>query len=727
MASSFGGTIKLQQESEYKKALSSICDNLRVLGSEMKVVTSQYDKNDNSSKKLKETNEVLTKKINEQQEKVKILKEALESAKKETGENSTTTKKWQTQLNDAQAELNKMNRELGNSSANLKEVGENTLKLGDLIKANLISDAIKGGLSAIANGIKSIGNAMSSALVDGASYADNIITLSAQTGIATDQLQEYQAVAELTDVPLETITKSMAKMTKSLESNEEKYKSLGISIRNTDGSLRDNQEIFNETIGKLGEMSNETERDALSMQLFGKSAQELNPLIKLGSDGLAELTDAAYEMGAVLSEDALKSLGELDDQFQIFKSTTKSTGNILASAFAPAVSGVTRNINTLMIGINALIGSVVDGDSGGISDAMGMISDSVNTLVENISEQIPQLMELAGTLIQTLGQALVDNLPVITSAGLQVITQLLNGITSNLGAILPVVVKVLMQIVSSLVENLPMILEAGVKVLVELVHGIAQSLPTLIPTIMDALLLMVNTLIGNIDLIIDAGIELIIGLAEGLINAIPVLIDKIPIIIDKLVTAIIGNLPKIIEMGIRIIVELGKGLIMAIPQLVSKTPEIISSLASGLLNGLSSIKDVGKNLISGLWDGIKEKWEGLKNAVSDFGSGIVNKFKSVFGIHSPSRVFKEQIGTNLALGIEEGFGDTMSSVAENMSNMIPTDFDTSVNLNSNGTNSLNYNTLVNAFKEVLKDTKVVMNGREMGSFVSDVVERVVYS
>ena len=181
MASSFGGTIKLQQESEYKKALSGICDNLKVLSSEMKVVTSQYDKNDNSSKKLKETNEVLTKKITEQQEKVKILKDALESAKKETGENSTTTKKWQTQLNDAQSELNKMNRELGNSSENLKEVGENTLKLGDLIKANLISDAIKGGLTAIANGIKSIGSAMSSAIVDGASYADNIMTLSAQS------------------------------------------------------------------------------------------------------------------------------------------------------------------------------------------------------------------------------------------------------------------------------------------------------------------------------------------------------------------------------------------------------------------------------------------------------------------------------------------------------------------------------------------------------------------
>ena len=112
MAGSFGGTIKLKGESEYQKALRGITDNLKVLTSEMKVVTSQYDKNDKSASNLSQQNTVLNKKIEEQKEKVNILKKALEDARKETGDNSTTTKKWQTQLNDAKAELNKLEKSL---------------------------------------------------------------------------------------------------------------------------------------------------------------------------------------------------------------------------------------------------------------------------------------------------------------------------------------------------------------------------------------------------------------------------------------------------------------------------------------------------------------------------------------------------------------------------------------------------------------------------------------
>ena len=104
--SSFGGTVKLTGESEYRKALSEISSNLKVLNSEMKAVTSEYDKNDKSVANLSSQNEVLNKKIDEQEKKVKVLKDALEKSKSETGENSETTKKWQIELNNAQAELN---------------------------------------------------------------------------------------------------------------------------------------------------------------------------------------------------------------------------------------------------------------------------------------------------------------------------------------------------------------------------------------------------------------------------------------------------------------------------------------------------------------------------------------------------------------------------------------------------------------------------------------------
>lgn len=175
MGKGFVSSVKLTGEDDFKKALNGITDNLRTLSSEMKVVTSQYDKNDKSAENLTSQNEVLRKKIKEQEEAVRVYKNALEQAKTETGENSVTTQKWQANLNNAQADLNKLNRQLENNERTMSEAtdgtkeetsalkdfgteadnsGKKALSLGDIIKGNLISDAIKSGLSALASGIK---------------------------------------------------------------------------------------------------------------------------------------------------------------------------------------------------------------------------------------------------------------------------------------------------------------------------------------------------------------------------------------------------------------------------------------------------------------------------------------------------------------------------------------------------------------------------------------------
>ena len=146
-------------DAKYQKALGEITDDLRLLDSEMRVVNSQYEKNDKSADKLAATSDVLRKKISAQQEKVSILKAALAESEAETGKNSDTTKKWKEQLNNAEAELNEMNKELKDQHKNLDESGEKALKLGDIIKANLISDAITSGIKALGGAIKSIGSA----------------------------------------------------------------------------------------------------------------------------------------------------------------------------------------------------------------------------------------------------------------------------------------------------------------------------------------------------------------------------------------------------------------------------------------------------------------------------------------------------------------------------------------------------------------------------------------
>ena len=373
--------------------------------------------------------------------------------------------------------------------------------------------------------------------------------------------------------------------------------------------------------------------------------------LNLGIKGTQEgFLEAAHNAGYMV--DDVKELTS-SDILDILEKTAEQYG-VLGKTAEEAMKTIQGSTKATKAAWTNLVTAIAR-DQVDFEGVMGDFVDSVSAMLDNLIPRILIAIEGIGELIPKLGQMFLDHLPEIITTGQNILNALLQGIVENIPQMASTITQVILSLVDFIIQNLPTILQAGITILLELIKGITEALPDLIPTMIDALLLMVETLIDNIDLIIDAGIELIIGLAEGLIEALPRLIEKIPVIIDKLVNAIVNNLPKILEMGITLTVELAKGLIKAIPQLLSKIPQIITSLVNGLKDGISKIKDVGKNLISGLWDGIKEKWEGLKNKVEDLGQGIVKKFKSVFGIHSPSKLFRDEIGKNLILGVGVAF------------------------------------------------------------------------
>ena len=753
--SSFGGTVKLTGESEYRKALGEITSNLKVLNSEMKTVTSQYDKNDKSVENLSSQNEVLNKKIEEQEKKVAILKEALAKSAAETGENSEKTKKWQIELNNAQADLNKMNRQVESNVDLMKDAenetkdetdaiedfgkeaeksGEKALSLGDIIKANLIADFVKAGLSALADGIKSIGSAMGDCLADGAAYADTFLTLSAQTGLSTDTLEKYNAVAELADVSIETFTGSLAKTTKAMGEAQkgstkyvEAYKQLGVSVTDANGNLRDSEDVYWETVDALKGIENETERDALAMELFGKKAQDLNTIIDMGSEGFKELEQTAVDMGAVLGGEGLQALGALDDQMQIFSSTTGATKNILASAFAPAMSGALEGVNALGGAFNGLVAAVISGE--GVDQAFYMVSEGLTDLITGIEEALPQVMTVVGDLFNMLIELIAEYLPWLIEEGATMLSSLLGGISQNLGSIFPVIMSVIQTLLTTIMDNLPMLIEMGITMLTSLINGIADMLPELIPMAIDCVLTIVETLLDNIDMIIDAAINIILALADGLLEALPDLVDKIPVIIDKLVTAIFDNFPKILESGVELVIQLAVGLVQAIPQLVAKLPTISAKIIKGLLEAIPQMIKAGGDLLAGLFKGLLNPTT-IWNSVKSLFNGIIGGIKELFGIHSPSKVFEDEVGKNLALGLGEGFENTMSDVTDEMANAIPTEFDADINTNmkmASGSAQNSYDMMVSAFEKALTKVKVVMDDREMGGFVTDTVERTVFA
>ena len=478
------------------------------------------------------------------------------------------------------------------------------------------------------------------------------------------------------------------------------------------------------------------------MDISGYSTEQLQEKLKNMSLTEAELTKVAKDMG-ISYEDAMKKMkdGTL---------TTKDAQALLGTTAREASVTISGSANAMKSAWQNLLTGIAD-DNANFESLIGNFVDSILTFADNIVPRIEATMDGLVNLILGVADTL---LPKVLDIAVNLVQNLVTGISNNIGSLMSAINQVITTVLNALISMLPQILQTGIQIIVSLITGIAQQLPTLIPQIVEAVILMVDTLIDNIDLIIDAGIQLIIGLADGLIQALPILIDKIPVIIDKLINAIIENLPKIIEMGITLIIKLADGLIKAIPQLISKVPQIITSLLNaitgggfskmlqagkdllnkvkdGIASGISKIADVGKNLVQGLWNGINNAKDWVLGKIKGFGKSILNGIKSFFGIHSPSTVFKDEIGSNLALGIGEGFEDEMKNVSDMMDEAIPKDFDVGVNTNYDGVN-IDNNTyskdmLVEAFKEALDGMTFKAFDETFGELVVDKVEKVVYS
>lgn len=323
------------------------------------------------------------------------------------------------------------------------------------------------------------------------------------------------------------------------------------------------------------------------------------------------------------------------------------------------------------------LGQVVGAATGAVNTIVKTASDALPSIITNILTYLPQLMETGKTLLNSI----------------------ISGITQNIPQIITTTTQIIQTMLTWIIESLPQIVSAGVEIIASLIKGLSSMLPQLIPQAIDAIMTIAEGLLDNADKIIDAGIDLIMALADGLMNALPRLLEKAPIIIGKLVTAILRNLPKLLSTGIQLIGKLASGLIQAIPKVVSAIPKILKALLDGLKQGLGSFKDVGTNMVKGIWNGIGNTAGWLFEKIKGFKDAVLNKFKSFFGIHSPSTLFRDQVGVFMAQGIGEGFTDEMSSVSKQMNKAMATVglgdmFELSPTLNRTMSSSSNVNVQV---------------------------------
>ena len=690
MASSFGGTVKLSGESEYRQALRQITSNLKLVSSEMAKVSAEYGINDTSVEGLTAKNKELNKQIDEQKNKVNILKDALAQSQKETGNNSATTQKWQIDLNKAEAELIKLTKEvqsneekmrnsqtsIDGASSSVREfandadsTSKSVFSLGDMIKANLISEAIIGGVKSLGSALKNSIGSVTGLISEMQEYNSDLSKLE-QNAISSgnsvegmkDNMYDLVAMTGETDSSIEALSNLM----------EAGFEGEGMqsAIDGLSGAIVKFPDTLK--IESLSDSLQETLATGAATGQFGELIERMGGNLDEFNTGLANCTSEAERQQYALNWLSQSGLAELNEEYHknnqatidlsvADQKLTDSKGKLataLTNTVGPALATAKNGLADLG---NALASSLSMFASGDVEGGTQLISNALTSLVSDISAMLPQMLTLGTNLIRGL----------------------LGGIQEALPELLPVVVETITTLAEFIVENLPLIIEVGIEILLALIQGISESLPTLIPTIIDSLLTIVDTLLNNIDMIVDAGIQLTLGLMNGLMNALPQLIDRLPEIIDKIVMALTNNLPKIIEMGITLVLQLAVGLIQAIPQLVSKVPQIITSLVNGFKNLLSNFLDIGKNIVEGIWNGISNGFDWIKKKIKEWVGNVIDFFKELLGIHSPSRVFSDTIGSNMALGIGEGFSKEMVSVRDSMAKAIPTNFDLGINTSVN--------------------------------------------
>jgi phage-related protein/uncharacterized protein YukE len=643
MAYDIGPRIGIEGEKEFRQAINDINTNMRTLKTEMTAVASQFDKNDKSQEAYTAKNEVLNKQIEEQRKKLEELTKGLQMSADKYGENDKVTQGWQQAVNKATAELNNMERELDSNVKSMDELGkevEDTSKsvegaggrfekFGGILKGV----AVAAGTMVAAAGAAAVklGKEVIAGFADYEQLVGGVDTLFKDS---SQKLQDYANGAYKTaglsaNDYMETVTSFSASLISSLGGDTEK------AVKYADMAITDMSDNANKMGSDMASIQN-------AYQGFAKQNYTMLDNLKLGYGGTKSemerlLADAEKISGI---EYDVSSYADIVDAIHIVQTEMGITGTTALEA-EETISG----------SINA------------------MKSAWMNWLV-GLGNADADMASLTGNLVDGFQNVVKNIMPII----------------SNIAEALPMAFSAMLPAIS---EILPDLLDVAANLFNQVLDALLQLLPELIPVAVGALLMIVDTVIDNLPLLIDAAFILIMALSQGILEALPELIPRIVEVVEKIVTVIIENLPMLITAALQIMLALASGLIQAIPQLIVAIPRIIGGIFNALISGIPEILGfiptlfkelvtafskiewgtLGKNIISGIADGIKNAASSLATSVVNAAKGALGGAKNFLGIESPSKVFRDQVGSMIGAGMAEGITDSSKEVDAAMSGL----------------------------------------------------------
>lgn len=545
MAADIGPKIGIDGEKEFRDALKSMGQQLKTLGTEMTAVTSAFDVDNDSQKKLAAQSDVLNRQLEVQQQRLGEVQKALDYAKANYSENSSEVQRWQQALNNATTDVNRTKKQLNELETGVEGVGDamdgaeqKTSVFGDVLKANLLGSAIVSGIKAVASGIKSL---ISGAIEGYGEYEQLVGGVETLFGSSADTViknaeNAYKTAGLSANAYMETVTSFSASLLQSMGNDTE------AATKKADQALTD----MSDNANKMG-----TDMQSIQNAYQGFSKQNYTMLdnLKLGYGGTKE------------------EMQRLIDDANALNAAQGNYTNYTIESYADIVDAI-HTVQTEMgiTGTTALEASTT------IEGSIGAMKAAYANFVAGLGDQNADIGALTEELIQSAGNVAKNVLPVIESV----------------------------------------------------VKNIAEAVR-----------------------------------------------EQGPDMITRFVAYATEKLPEVLKLGVQLIVSLVKGLAQNLPELLRGTLALVDTIISAFLDSLPDIIEVGKDIVRGLWEGIKAMASWIGEKISGFVGGLVDGVKGVLGIHSPSRVFAG-IGQNMALGLGQGFERQMQRVSSGIQDAIPT-------------------------------------------------------
>lgn len=576
-----------------------------------------------------------------------------------------------------------------------------------------------------------------------AELGDNIDKTSQKIGISAQAYQEWGYVFERSGANVDNLQTGMKKLSGVIvdaasgsESAVDKLAAVGLTIDDLNGKSQDEQ--LSIVIGKLQEMGSGADRTAAATDLLGKSATDMAAVLNMSAADTQALIDEAHEYGMVMSDETVGASAAFEDSLTKLQGTVQGVKTSMLGDLLPSLVTVTDGFSDLIAGNEGGAEAI----AAGITEVISNISSSIPNVVTAVTEVITAVSGQLPSLLSGLATALIDALPTVIDGIVAIVPDLVTALTElivilsgKLPEIIVPLVQAIPQLIPPIIEGLLVALPAIIQGLIQLMIAITQAMPEIQQTMIDYLpemvSMIVEALVANAPLLVAGFIQLFAGVVvqmpaiiAGLLTAVPQIVQGIvdgltaawPQVVTTFQTLFNEVLPGIAEWGSKM-VETARthisNMVAAVQNIIGQLAPKVKAVLQKVISTVTSwgsqmaakgkaaaetlvkavvakakelptqMISIGKNLVEGLWNGIKSMTDWLKDKIAQFCNGALDSIKSFFGVESPSKVMRDEVGKMLVEGMALGITKNQKIITKAMEQagaLMSTAFDANIML-----------------------------------------------